>query len=83
VHPVAPVAQRTLWFQVESKQVRPIDYFGSDEHEWSFRSDLSGPLHQDPVAAMSARLPTQAYRPRTIDAAALTAGTVPPKTLRH
>ncbi|MDT5138496.1 MAG: hypothetical protein QOD58_2758 [Mycobacterium sp.] len=60
-----------------------VVYFGSDEHEWAFLSGLSGPLHQDPVAAMSARLPTLPYQPRTIDAASLLAGTVPPKSLRH
>ena len=60
-----------------------VVYFGSDEHEWAFLSGLSGPPHRDPVAAMSARLPTLPYQPRTIDAASLLAGTVPPKSLRH
>jgi spermidine synthase len=60
-----------------------VVYFGSDEHEWAFLSGLSAPLHKDPVAAMSARLSTLPYQPRTIDAASLMAGTVPPKSLRH
>lgn len=59
-----------------------VVYFGSDEHEWAFLSGLAGDSHDDPVALMSARLATLPYRPRTIDAAALAACTVPPKTLR-
>ncbi len=61
-----------------------VVYFGSDEHEWAFLSGLSGAglAGTDAVAVMSARLPTLAYRPRTIDAASLVASTVPPKALR-
>jgi diaminopimelate decarboxylase/spermidine synthase len=58
-----------------------VVYFGSDEHEWAFLSGLSGAV-RDPIAAMSARLPTLAYRPCTIDADSLVACTVPPKALR-
>jgi diaminopimelate decarboxylase/spermidine synthase len=57
-------------------------YFGSDEHEWAFLSGLSGTV-KSPVAVMSARLPTLAYQPRTIDADSLVASTVPPKALRR
>jgi diaminopimelate decarboxylase/spermidine synthase len=59
-------------------------YFGSDEHEWAFLSGLSGTglTGKDGLAVMSARLPTLAYRPRTIDAESLVASTVPPKALR-
>lgn len=62
-------------------------YFGSDEHEWAFLSGMTGRCESaqngaDPIAAMSARLRTLAYRPRTIDADSLVAGTVAPKTLR-
>ncbi len=60
---------------------RTVVYFGSDEHEWAFLSGLSSPV-ADPVALMSDRLATIAYRPRTFDAASLVSGTVPPKTLR-
>lgn len=56
-------------------------YFGSDEHEWAFLSGLGDPV-VNPVALMSERLPTLAYHPQTIDAAALIAATVPPKSLR-
>ncbi|OBK30155.1 hypothetical protein A5634_16730 [Mycobacterium asiaticum] len=58
-----------------------VVYFGSDEHEWAFLCGLSDHV-ADPVALMSDRLSTLPYRPRTIDAATLVAGTVPPKTLR-
>lgn len=59
-----------------------VVYFGSDEHEWAFLTGLDGPVGDNPVAAMSARLATLAYRPRTIDAEALAACTLPPKSLR-
>jgi diaminopimelate decarboxylase/spermidine synthase len=58
-----------------------VVYFGSDEHEWAFLSGLSDAC-DDPVATMTARLPTLPYRPLTIDAATLGAATVPPKSLR-
>jgi diaminopimelate decarboxylase/spermidine synthase len=58
-----------------------VVYFGSDEHEWAFLAGVSGAA-EDPIATMSARLPTLAYRPRTIDADSLVAATVPPKALR-
>jgi hypothetical protein len=35
-----------------------------------------------PVAAMSTRLPTLPYQPRTIDTDSLIASTIAPKTLR-
>jgi len=59
-------------------------YFGSDEHEWAFLSGLSGTglTGKDALAVMSARLPTLAYRPHTIDAESLVASTVPPNALR-
>jgi spermidine synthase len=59
-----------------------VVYFGSDEHEWSFLSGLAEASGADPVAAMSARLATLPYRPRTIDIDSLVASTIPPKTLR-
>ncbi len=59
-----------------------VVYFGSDEHEWAFLSGLSGPIPEDPIAAMTARLPGLAYRPRTIDADSLAGCTVAPKSLR-
>jgi diaminopimelate decarboxylase/spermidine synthase len=58
-----------------------VAYFGCDEHEWAFLSGLSETM-KDAVAVMSARLPTLAYRPRTIDADSLVASTVPPMALR-
>src|SRR6202044_37690 len=36
-------------------------YFGSDEHEWAFLSGLAE-AYDDPIAVMSARLPTLPYR---------------------
>ncbi len=61
-----------------------VVYFGSDEHEWAFLSGLSGTAltGTDALAEMSARLPTLAYRPRTIDGVSLVGSTVPPKALR-
>jgi diaminopimelate decarboxylase/spermidine synthase len=58
-----------------------VVYFGSDEHEWAFLSGLSGAT-QDPIAAMSNRLPSLSYRPLTIDLRSISAFTVPPKSLR-
>jgi diaminopimelate decarboxylase/spermidine synthase len=58
-----------------------VVYFGSDEHEWAFLSGVTGRI-EDPVAAMSARLPTLSYKPRTIDADTLAGSTVPPRALR-
>lgn len=58
-----------------------VVYFGSDEHEWAFLSGLDH-VCEDPVAVMSARLPSLAYRPRTIDADTLVGATIPPKSLR-
>jgi diaminopimelate decarboxylase/spermidine synthase len=58
-----------------------VVYFGSDEHEWAFLSGLADAC-DDPVAVMSARLPTLPYRPRTLDADSLIASTVRPKSLR-
>ncbi len=58
-----------------------VVYFGSDEHEWAFLSGVSGAA-DNPIAAMSARLPTLAYRPQTIDADSLVSCTIPPKALR-
>jgi spermidine synthase len=58
-----------------------VVYFGSDEHEWAFLSGVAEP-RDGAVAAMTARLDTLRYRPRTIDAKTLRGCTVPPKTLR-
>ncbi len=58
-----------------------VVYFGSDEHEWAFLSGLAE-TQDNPVALMSARLPTLPYRPRTVDADSLVASTMPPKSLR-
>ncbi|WP_253854933.1 spermidine synthase [Prauserella alba] len=61
-------------------------YYGSDEHEWAF---LSGRLDRlgDPVTTMQDRLAAvtsdgAGYRPASIDAEALRAGTVPPHAVR-
>lgn len=59
-----------------------VVYFGSVEHEWAFLTGLSGPVQDDLVATMTARLPTLGYRPLTIDAASLVTSTIPPKSLR-
>lgn len=59
-----------------------VVYFGSDEHEWAFLTGCDGPVGDNPVVTMSARLSTLDYQPRTIDAASLVACTVPPKSLR-
>ncbi|KAA1249440.1 spermidine synthase [Mycobacterium simiae] len=59
-----------------------VVYFGSDEHEWAFLSGLADSNSEDPLAVMTARLPRLTYRPQTIDADSLIAGTVPPKSLR-
>jgi len=58
-----------------------VVYYGSDEHEWAFLSARPDAL-ADPVAHLTRRLATLPYRPRTIDAAALRARTVPPPALR-
>jgi len=58
-----------------------VVYFGTDEHEWAFLLGLDE-TYDDPVAVMSARLRTLAYRPSTIDDDSLVASTVPPKALR-
>jgi diaminopimelate decarboxylase/spermidine synthase len=58
-----------------------VVYFGSDEHEWAFLSGLAGRC-EDPIAAMSARMPALAYRPRSIDTESLIASTVAPRALR-
>ncbi len=58
-----------------------VVYFASDEHEWAFLSGVSGRV-DNPIAAMTARLPTLAYRPQTLDAESLVSGTIPPKALR-
>ena len=58
-----------------------VVYFGSDEHEWAFLSGTAE-TREEPVTAMSVRLQTLAYRPRTIDADSLVASTVPPMSLR-
>jgi spermidine synthase len=60
----------------------PTVYFGSDEHEWAFLFGLAEPL-ADPVARMLTRLPDLPYRPHTIDAATLRAGTVAPYAVRQ
>jgi spermidine synthase len=59
-----------------------VVYFGSDEHEWAFLTGLVE-AREDPVATMTARLPTLHYRPRTIDADSLRASTMPPSALRE
>jgi spermidine synthase len=58
-----------------------VVYFGSPEHEWAFLSGVAE-VCDDPVATMTARLQTLAYRPRTIDADSLQSCTTPPKGLR-
>lgn len=58
-----------------------VAYYGCDEHEWAFLSARQDVLH-DPPATMLARLDGRAYRPRTLDAAALLGGSVPPFSLR-
>lgn len=59
-----------------------VVYFGSDEHEWAFLSGLAEPV-ANPGTKMSARLMTLPYQPQTIDADALAAATVPPKSMRQ
>ena len=86
---VAQAGCPTLWrnaslqwsWQRFHETFQTVVYFGSDEHEWAFLSGLPAAV-QDPIAAMSARLPTLAHRPRTIDAQSLVASTVPPRSLR-
>ena len=58
-----------------------VVYFGSEEHEWAFLSGMAD-AREDPVAAMTDRLRTLAYQPKTIDMDSLEASTMPPKTLR-
>ena len=58
-----------------------VVYFGSDEHEWAFLSGMAD-AREDPVAAMTDRLRTLAYQPKTIDMDSLEASTMPPKPLR-
>jgi spermidine synthase len=58
-----------------------VAYYGSDEHEWAFLSGRADTL-PEPVETMITRLRTSAYRPSTLDAAALRAGSVPPYTVR-
>ena len=69
-----------------------VAYFGSDEHEWAFlfgrADDVEFPhsrrddVTSSPIGLMLARLPALAYRPRTIDADALSGCTVPPHSIR-
>jgi len=57
-----------------------VAYHGSDEHEWAFLfgcGEIAAPL-----ALMLRRLPGCRYRPRTIDAGTLRAGSVPPHAIR-
>ncbi|MFD6793597.1 MULTISPECIES: spermidine synthase [Prauserella salsuginis group] len=61
-------------------------YYGSDEHEWAFLSGRHDRIG-DPVATMQDRLAAvtaggEGYRPESIDAEALRAGTVPPHAVR-
>lgn len=56
-------------------------YFGSAEHEWAFLTGLAEPV-PDPAALMVERLAGLPYRPVTIDAATVRAGTVAPVSLR-
>lgn len=58
-------------------------YFGSDEHEWAFLFGCAEDPGADPVSLMIDQLPRCEYRPTSIDAATLTASTIPPYTLRH
>ncbi|WP_020671748.1 spermidine synthase [Amycolatopsis nigrescens] len=58
-----------------------VVYYGSDEHEWAFLSGRADRLGE-PVRWMTERLPNAAYRPSTMDEAALAGGTVPPRSLR-
>jgi spermidine synthase len=57
-------------------------YFGSDEHEWAFLAGLPEAV-ADPVRAMIDRLAVLPYRPATIDADTLRAGTIAPHSIRH
>ncbi|GAA2453640.1 spermidine synthase [Actinomadura vinacea] len=59
-----------------------VAYFGSDEHEWSFLFGRADEI-ADPLAVMTGRLERCAYRPVSIDAAALTGCSVPPYSVRH
>lgn len=59
-----------------------VAYYGSDEFDWAFlvgRSDVVA----DPTARMVERLASLPYRPVTLDADALRAGSVLPYTIRH
>ncbi|HEY3260047.1 MAG TPA: spermidine synthase [Pseudonocardiaceae bacterium] len=65
-----------------SEAFATVGYYGSDEHEWAFLFGLAGPAVADPTALMVDRLAACRYRPRTLDAAALRAGSVPPHSIR-
>ncbi|CAM3499085.1 spermidine synthase [Kibdelosporangium persicum] len=66
------------WRRFEQVFQAPV-YFGSDEHEWAF---FFGTSAENPVEEMVSRLPSLAYRPKTIDALTLRGSTVPPISLR-
>ncbi|WP_212735481.1 hypothetical protein [Herbidospora galbida] len=59
-----------------------VVYYGSDEHEWAFVSARADDL-ADPVGFMRERLARLPYRPVSIDDAALTGNTVPPRSVRN
>jgi len=59
-----------------------VAYHGCDEHEWAFLFGRAGSAVSDPVELMVQRLASGRYRPRTLDAAALRGGSVPPHSVR-
>ncbi|MEU7629262.1 adenosylmethionine decarboxylase [Nocardia sp. NPDC049220] len=63
------------------EQFGTVVHYGSDEHEWSFLFGLVDKI-DDPGTGMSDRLALLPYRPKTIDARALTRGTIEPHALR-
>ncbi|MBA2310930.1 MAG: adenosylmethionine decarboxylase [Pseudonocardiales bacterium] len=59
-----------------------VAYHGSDEHEWAFLLGGREPV-ADPTALMVDRLRSLPYRPVSIDAARLQAGSMPPRSVRE
>ncbi|MCW2633040.1 MAG: S-adenosylmethionine decarboxylase [Pseudonocardia sp.] len=72
---------RTAWRRF-GEAFATVAYHGSDEHEWAFLLGRRDSV-ADPTALMLHRLAALPYRPVSIDAARLRAGSVPPRSVRE
>jgi spermidine synthase len=71
---------RTAWRRF-GEAFATVAYHGNDEHEWAFLLGRRDSV-ADPTAVMLRRLAALPYRPVSIDAARLRAGSVPPRSVR-